>query len=231
VKTLSTTAVILLCLASTGIPSDRAQNGKPGHPQTALVKNAARLAFDDLLDKAVRAKTSFGFASDDSLDEAMLGEPIPIYTISAEDACEYCDGDAIDSILTESGQWLVPVTVEGALRAFIEVSKTSSNTFVAVRGSTTTARVWKTIIQRWPKEKNFHPKLVVYGNIPGYFFTVPELSPPNMTDTVKVLAEVDRPAELSPATVILHSWNSDKSRLVPPDLPSSSAIANGRPTP
>jgi hypothetical protein len=140
------------------------------------------------------------------LDEAVMGEPIPIYTVTQEDACEYCDGDEVSSILSESGQWLVPITVDGALRAFIQVSKTSSNTFVAARGSTTAARVWKTIIQRWPTEKNFHPKLVVYRNIPGYFFTVPEVMPQNMTDIVKIMAESGKPATLSPATVILHSW-------------------------
>jgi hypothetical protein len=208
VKTFSTIVVILLCLASTGIPSDRAQgvNVKPGHTQAVAVKNAARPAFDDLLDRAVHAKMAYGFASDDLLDEAVMGEPIPIYTVTQEAACEYCDGDEVASILSESGQWLVPITVDGALRAFIQVSKTSSNTLVAARGSTAAARVWKTIIQRWPTEKNFHPKLVVYRNIPGYFFTVPEISPQNMTDIVKIMAEVDKPATLSPATVILHSW-------------------------
>jgi len=178
----------------------------PGDARRAAIVSAAEPKFDDLVDRAFRSKAAYGFESDDSLDAAELGEPVPLYTVNEKDASGYSGSQDIGSVLKESGRWLVPVNVNGALRTFIEVSETSNNVFEATGTSVIAARVWKTIVARWPAEKNFHPRLVIHPGIPGYFFTVPEVYPPNMTDIVQILAEVDKPATLSPAPVTLHSW-------------------------
>lgn len=177
-------------------------------PQTKSAKfqEAALSGLDALLDKAERSRDIYGFKADDHLGQADLGEPIPVYTVNGEDAGNYSVGQEIEPLLQESGRWLVPVRVDGSFRAFIEVDKTPTNTFVARTGSLTAARVWKKIIKRWPPEKNFHPRLVIRRDIPGYFFTIPEIDPQNMTDIVQFVSEVDRPTTLSPAVVILHSW-------------------------
>ena len=172
----------------------------------AAVKDAAQPKFDDVVDHALRAKSAYGFATDDDLNDAELGEPMPVYTVSQNDVLHFSEVQNMDSVLKESGHWLVPICVGGSLRSFIEVSETSNQVYQVGRASVITARVWNKMIARWPAEKNFHPKLVVYPGIPGYFFTIPEVQPANMTDTVMILAEVDKPASLSPAKVTFRSW-------------------------
>ncbi len=183
-------------------PSPRAHLDR----QTVAIRKAAETKFDDMMDHAVHQKTAYGFESEDNLEDAKLGDPLPVYTVSEKDAAGFSPDQNVESILKPSGHWLVPVTVKGALRTFISVSENSNHQFEAGGASVITARVWKTIASRWPAEKGFHPKLVSYAGIPGYYFTVPELQPQNMTDIVEVLAEVDQAADLSPALVTLHSW-------------------------
>jgi hypothetical protein len=178
----------------------------PVNPVIAAVQEAAQPKFDDLVDQAANAKSAYGFKNDDNLNDAQMGEPMPVYTVSPQDAAAFTEGQNIDSVLKQSGHWLVPVSVGGALRTFIQVSETSSNTFEVGRASVITARVWNTITTRWPAEKNFHPKLVMYPSMPSYFFTVPELQPQNLTDLDQILSEMDRPATLSPASVTFRSW-------------------------
>jgi len=176
-------------------------------PLKQAVLDAAQPRFDDLIDRALRAKSAYGFETDDDLNLAELGDPLPVYTVSEKDAAAFAPGQKIDAVLKVSGTWLVPVNVSGSgLRTFIEVTRQSDNTFEGGRASVITARVWKTINARWPANKNFHPKLVTYPGIPGYFFTVPEIEPQNLSDIVVILSEVDHPATLSPAAVTLHSW-------------------------
>lgn len=208
-KKIVATAVLTLCLADRGLPLDCAKPAAPGRTETAAILAAAGPEFDALLDEAATAKPSFGFDPDDDLHQAVMGDPMPVYTVSQESACEFCDGDKVESVLKESGQWLIPLNVKGELRTFIKVTRVSENNtnkYVARMGSVTAARVWQTILDRWPPQKNFHPKLVIYPGIPGYFFTIPEVNPQNMTDIVRIVAEVDKPAPLSPAAVIIHSW-------------------------
>jgi hypothetical protein len=183
-------------------PSPRA------HPdqQTEAIGKAAEPKFDDVMDHAAHEKTAYGFENEDNLEDAKLGDPLPIYTISEKDATNFSPAQDVESILKPSGHWLVPVTVKGALRTFISVSENSNHEFEAGGASVITARVWKTIASRWPAEKGFHPKLVSFPGIPGYYFTIPELQPQNLTDIVEVLAEADQAANLSPALVTLHSW-------------------------
>jgi hypothetical protein len=205
-KTFTIMAVAFFWLTSHVSGLDGLQKCGCAQTKSAKFREAALSGLDDLLEKAERSRDIYGFKADDHLGQADLGEPIPIYTVNGEEAGNYLQGQEIEPLLQESGHWLVPVRVDGSFRAFIEVYKTRTNTFVAKTGSLTAARVWKKIIKRWPPEKNFHPKLVIRSDVPGYFFTIPEIDPQNMTDIVQITSEVDKPAMLSPALVILHSW-------------------------
>ena len=202
-------AALSLCLVNQGLSAGRSKAGTSVQAETAAILAAAQPEFDSLLDEAESAKPSFGFDADDNLHDVVMGDPMPVYTVSEDNACEFCDGDKVESVLKQSGQWLIPLTINGTLRTFIkvtEVSDNNTNKYVARLGSVSAAKVWRVILDRWPPQKNFHPKLVMYPGIPGYFFTIPEIDPQNMTDIVRVLAEVDKPTPLSPAAVIIHSW-------------------------
>lgn len=175
---------------------------------TRAFKTAAQNGFDELMEKAAHAKDTYGFKTDDVLNDAVMGEPMAVYTVSKQNVLAYSAGQDLEPILELSGRWLIPINIHGSFRAFVEISQTPTNTFVTKTGSPSAARVWKTIVKRWPAEKNFHPKLVVYRDIPGYFFTIPEIDPQNMTDIVQIVCEIDKPATLSPAAVIISSWRS-----------------------
>ena len=206
-KSAAHSPVISIAQPATALrPAAPAARPSPRDLLKQAILDAVQPKFDDLIDRAVHAKSAYGFDTDDDLNDAEVGDPVPVYTISERDAAAFSAGQKIDSILKVSDTWLVPVNVGGHLRTFIEVSRNSDNTFEAGRASVIAARVWTTINIRWPANKNFHPKLVTYPGIPGYFFTVPEIEPPNMTDIVMMLSEVDQPVTLSPARVTLHSW-------------------------
>lgn len=209
-KLFASTAVLLLCLAGNATPSDSTQNAKTNAAEIAAILAIAQPKCDSVLEEAIKARSAFGFEADDDLSQAVVGDPIPVYTVDETDACDFCEGDKVESVLKESGQWLVPITINGTVRTFVKITKTSdngTNQYVASMGSTAAAKVWRVILDRWPAKENFHPKLVMYPRIPGYFFTIPEVNPQNMTDIVRILAEVDnKPTALSPASVIIHSW-------------------------
>jgi hypothetical protein len=79
----------------------------------------------------------------------------------------------------------------------------NGRTYVPGDATKSLAMAWNKINSKWPAAEGYHPLLVVNAEIPGYFFTIPELPTPNLTDADQMFYM--RP-NLSPADVILASW-------------------------
>jgi hypothetical protein len=79
----------------------------------------------------------------------------------------------------------------------------SHHDYVPGKGSKILGMAWDKITEKWPAEEGYHPCIVINSAVPGYYFTVPELPQPNMTDIVRLF---DYHLNLSPADVILASW-------------------------
>jgi hypothetical protein len=177
---------------------------KPARPLTDAEKiaDAAQTGFSRVMNYAKQYPDNYGFAPDESLDQASLGNAIPIYTIAASDRHTYQPGQPVKPLLQPTGDLVFPITYNGQVRYMVTVKKTSKG-FVTGDGSKALAIVYDKILTSWPASGGYHPQLVVQTGVPDYYFTVPELPDPNLTDTSCMFQESP---VLSPASVILASW-------------------------
>lgn len=163
---------------------------------------AAQVAFQNVLDAASVYPDSYGFHADDVLQNAKLGDPMPVYTVAQLDCVNYQTGQPIQPLLNPADQWVFPVTIGGRICCMVQVSHDGHN-FVPGGGNKMLGLAWNKIVQKWPASQGFHPEIVVNANVPGYYFTVPELPAQNMTDIIRMF---EYEQDLSPADVILASW-------------------------
>jgi hypothetical protein len=182
---------------------------KPAHPaptrahtEQELLTMAAMTGLGNVLAVANKYPDAYGFAAGDFLEDAKLGEPIPVYTIDESARANYRSGQPINPLLKESHRWVFPVILGDRICCMVQVKKVGKE-FVPGTGSKALAMAWSKILENWPMDQGYHPRLVVNPQIPGYYFTVPELPMPNMTDTV--MMTYFNPCT-SPADVILASW-------------------------
>jgi hypothetical protein len=172
------------------------------HTDAEKMQIAAEEAFGNVLTVANKYPDSYGFNAEDFLSDAKLGAAIPVYTIPETERANYKSGQPVNPLLKSSNQWVYPVLLGDRVCYMILVKK-SGKEYVAGTGSKSLAMAWNKILERWPAEAGYHPQIVVNPEIPGYYFTVPELAEPNMTDTVQMT--FINPST-SPADVILASW-------------------------
>jgi hypothetical protein len=173
-------------------------------PLTAEQKRlqTAQSGFDDVMDLAHRYPDPYGFKPADSLREARLGNPIPVYTITQPDRKNYTAGQPVKPLLKPPNEWVYPIILGDRIRFMVQV-KQVENEYVVGKCSRALAMVYDQILRRWPASEGFHPQLVVNAKMPGYYFTIPELPDQNLTDTSQMFQTNPR---LSPAAVILASW-------------------------
>jgi len=172
-------------------------------PATAEQKRlkTAQDGFDDVMSLASKYPNAYGFTSDDNLVAATLGNPVPVYMIAQEDQANYA-GQPVASLLKPANEWLFPIMLDNHIRYLVQV-RYDGRDFVLGHGSRALAMAYDKILARWPASQGFHPQLVINPDMPFYFFTIPELPNPNMTDTTRMF---DFDPALSPANVILGSW-------------------------
>jgi hypothetical protein len=172
------------------------------HNEQELLLMAGQTAFANALALADKYPDAYGFVAGDFISDARLGEPIPVYTIDESARANYKSGQPVKPLLKVSNRWVFPVTLNGRLCCMVQVKKNGKE-FVPGTSSKSLAMSWTKILDNWPVDQGYHPQLVVNPAIPGYYFTVPELPMPNMTDTI--MMTYFNPCT-SPADVILASW-------------------------
>ena len=172
------------------------------HTEQELLLMAGMTAFGNVMTVANKYPDAYGFNAEDFLGDAKLGDPIPVYTIDERDRANYRTGQPLKPLLKPCNRWVFPVMMGDRICCMVQVKKAGKE-FVPGAGSKSLAMAWTKILENWPADQGYHPQLVVNPQIPGYYFTVPELSMPNMTDTV--MMTYFNPCT-SPADVILASW-------------------------
>ena len=163
---------------------------------------AGQVAMENMLIKASKYPDAYGFRTEDTFQQAKLGKAIPIYTITEADRSKYQPGQRVKPLLKSTGEWMFPVLSGDHLCCMVQVNY-DGHEYIPGDSCKSLADAWSVISEKWPEEAGFHPQLVVYSGMPGFYFTVPELPVPNITDTIKMtLFQPD----VSPADVILASW-------------------------
>jgi hypothetical protein len=172
------------------------------HTDQERLLMAGQTAFDNVMDMANKYPDAYGFNAEDFLSEAKLGAPMLVYTIEESARANYQSGQPVKPLLKPAGQWVFPVMMGSRICCMVEV-KQISREYIPGSGNKSLAMAWNKILEKWPAEAGYHPLLVVNPDVPGYYFTVPELPEPNMTDTIQMF--YFHP-DTSPADVILASW-------------------------
>ena len=172
------------------------------HTDQERLVTAGQTAFDNVMDMANKYPDAYGFQANDFLSDAKLGEPIPVYTIAENDRVNYQAGQPVKPLLKQAKQWVFPISMGDRICCMVEVMQVGRE-YIPGKGSKSLAMAWNKIQSKWPAEDGYHPLLVVNSEVPGYYFTVPELPQQNLTDTIEMFYL--HPGT-SPADVILASW-------------------------
>lgn len=177
---------------------------KPKPPETTeqRLQRAGQRAFESLLDQATKYPDAYGFLPDDAFNETTLGAAIPVYTIEEKERHSYRNGQSVEPLLKPANQWVFPVYAGQRLCCMVQVSS-NGHDYAPGKASKFLAMAWNKIAERWPVSEGYHPRLVVNPAIPGFYFTIPELEMPNVTDTTQMFY---LNPSLSPADVVLASW-------------------------
>ena len=183
-------------------PAPVAQRTYRVHTDQERLVMAGQTAFDNVMDLANKYPDAYGFQTGDFLSDAKLGTPISIYTIDESDRVSYQNGQPVKPLLKPARQWVFPVLMGKRICCMVEVSQ-AGHEYIPGKGSKSLAMAWNKISEKWPAEDGYHPMLVVNPEVPGYYFTVPELPQQNLTDTIEMFYL--HPGT-SPADVILASW-------------------------
>ena len=183
-------------------PAPVAQRTYRVHTNQERLVMAGQTAFDNVMDLANKYPDAYGFQAGDFLSSAKLGTPIAVYTIAESDRASYQNGQPVKPLLKPARQWVFPVLMGDRICCMVEVSQTGRE-YLPGKGNKSLAMAWNKINEKWPAEDGYHPLLVVNPEVPGYYFTVPELPQQNLTDTIEMF--YFHPG-ISPADVILASW-------------------------
>ena len=183
-------------------PAPVAQRTYRVHTDQERLVMAGQTAFDNVMDLANKYPDAYGFQAGDFLSDAKLGQPIAVYTIAESDRVNYQNGQPVKPLLKPARQWVFPVLMNDRICCMVEVSQ-AGREYVPGKGNKSLAMAWNKINEKWPAEDGYHPLLVVNPEVPGFYFTVPELPQQNLTDTIEMF--YFHPGT-SPADVILASW-------------------------
>jgi hypothetical protein len=172
-----------------------ADDTKTDAAEIQAVKQAAQEATKTFYPRAEKRKSVYGFEEADKLDAAALGEPARLYFIDAQDALGYHPGQDLQALLKPTGEWFVPVTIGGSNRAMLGVVDAGEGKWIgSTFGMAPLAHKWQSIQKSWPNSQKFTPLLVICPPAEGYFFTVPQIQPANLTP----LADIQLPNGAGP---------------------------------
>jgi hypothetical protein len=145
------------------------------------VKQAAQEATKLFFLRAEGRKKTFGFEPEDDLGSATLGTPVELYTLNDAAVQAYHSGP-ITALIEPTGQWLVPVMIGGTNRAMIAIAQNGDGQWAGTTfGMAPLARKWQNIQAWWPAAEKFTPQLIIWPAAQGYFFSIPQVQPPNLT--------------------------------------------------
>jgi hypothetical protein len=172
------------------------------HTDQERLMMAGQTAFGNMIEQADKYPDAYGFQEGDFLSDAKLGNPIPIYTIEESARASYQPGQPVKPLLKPAKEWMFPVMMGDRICCMVGVQQ-AGHDYVPGSGSKSLAMAWNKILEKWPAEEGYHPLLLVNPDVPGYYFTVPELPVQNITDTIQMFY---LHPDTSPADVILASW-------------------------
>jgi len=122
----------------------------------------------------------YGFGPGDKLEEAGLGEPFQLYTITPQALLAAGPETTVGSLLSPTGTWFFPVELEGVPKNILTVAETDGAWAAVGIGKAGLAREFSAVRKQWSPSGN-QPRLVAVFQASAYFFTLPGLDDYNFT--------------------------------------------------
>ncbi len=149
-------------------------------PPPAAVE-AARSGLPSFLDSIPPSeKANFGFPPAARLDQAVLGRPFKVYTITPPALAMYREGDTVNSLLSPTGMWFFPITWNGEMRSILTVSRVSGAWKAVAIGRSSLAGELQKVTKMWPSSAGYDPLLVMVFQTKEYFFSIPQVDNYNL---------------------------------------------------
>jgi hypothetical protein len=121
-------------------------------------------------------RSSYGFTKDEALDQAYLGEPFNLHTITPPALLGYQPGDSVRALLSKTNLWYFPVMFRDEARAVLVVDQLNGKWQAVSLGYATLAKQLQGVLQQWPRAKGFHPLLIAVFQAKEHLIMVPEVS-------------------------------------------------------
>jgi hypothetical protein len=151
----------------------------PGRAQIRVVAEAGLPGF--LARIPAGAEAEFGFSQTGDTARATLGEPLHLLTITPDALRAYRPGDDVDTVLSETDMWYVPVLVDDEVRAVLVIDRMAEGWQAVSLGYAALAADLNALQRAWPKAAGFDPQLVCVFQARRYLFTIPQRGTRNLT--------------------------------------------------
>jgi hypothetical protein len=142
---------------------------------------AARCGLAHFFGRAVSdGPEKYGFGAGERVDQARVGDPFRLYTITPAALAGYATGDGVSSVLTPTETWFVPVVLGGKIRSILTVDGTGGDCRAVALGKAPLAVELNKVLKRWPNSSGYEIQLVAVFQANAYFFAVPRLDDRNL---------------------------------------------------
>lgn len=149
-------------------------------------------------------REGFGLKKTDNPEQAYLGSPFRLHTITPDALSEYQGGDTVDSLISETKMWYFPVMLEDECRTILIVDQMDGQWKAVSLGRTKLARELGKVRKVWSRDKGYNPRLIAVFQAREYFFTVPEKGAYNLTSLFPGLKSgKKRSPDLEPLSVAI----------------------------
>ncbi len=106
---------------------------------------------------------------------------MPVYILTQDVISNYTGAKAITNLAVFTFSWRVPVSLQGRAIGFLEVGMEETNQCSATAfGFQPMAAAWAKVCEAWPEPK-YHPVFLQAECRLDVLYTVPEVSPGNLT--------------------------------------------------
>ncbi len=182
IRNLSLSLILVTCFS----PMNAAE--PESHDATAVASQESALAAAAVLLKRFwpmlqQNPSHYGLSPSDSIEALGFGSPLELQGITDEGLRRYQIGEPVMTISEPTGQWFVPLVAGGAWRAMVQVRDRGQGSWQGYGiGWAPLAKKWEAITRRWPATEQGGPQLFTVYSLPDYYFSVPSVSPPNLTE-------------------------------------------------
>lgn len=102
----------------------------------------------------------YNFPDEKELDQATLGNPFRICTITPELILNYSPGTSLEEVVSPTFVWLFPVILKGETRTLLTVDLIDGEWRAVAIGRSGLAKRWASILESWPSSEGYEHTFV-----------------------------------------------------------------------